>query len=115
MRPATEGTLGELLDMLPAAALRDSLLVIVSTRPIHLAEEGERSNRLASPSGRKLLGRAIVLNAAAGDLTDLIQDVGEGSHGLLEQRITSAEQDRLTSQEERRRTVSSAEAGHPGR
>ena len=114
LRPATEGTLAELLDLLPAAALRDSLLIIVSTRPIHLAEEAERSSRLASHSSRKLLGRAIVLNAAAGELADLIQDLGAGSRNLIEQRLTSAEQDRLTSKEERRRNVSSAETGPLG-
>ena len=114
LRPATEGTLAELLDLLPAPALRDSLLIIVSTRPIHLVEEAEHTARLASPTARKLLGRAIVLNAAAGDLADLIHDVGEGSRSLLEQRLTSADQDRLSSQDERRRTVSSAETGPAG-
>jgi uncharacterized protein (DUF58 family) len=114
LRPATEGTLAELLDLLPPAALRDSLLIIVSTRPIHLADEAERSARLAGPTARKLLGRAIVLNAAAGELADLIQDVVAGSRTLIEQRLTSAEQDRLSSQEERRRAVASSDAGPTG-
>ena len=56
LRPATEGTLAELIDALPATALRDSLLIIVSTRPLQLVEEAERSTRLAGTTARKLLG-----------------------------------------------------------
>lgn len=114
LRPSTEGSLAELLDLLPPAALRDSLLIIVSTRPIQLTDEAERSSRLAGPSSRKLLNRAIVLNAAAGDLSDLIQEVGAGSRSLIEQRLTSTEKDRLNSQEERRRIVSPADTGPAG-
>ena len=55
LRPATEGTLAELIDTLPASSLRDSLLIIVSTRPINLAEEAERSSRLAGASSRNLV------------------------------------------------------------
>lgn len=118
--PATEGSLVELLDILPPASLRDSLLIIVSTRPVHLSEVAERSSRLAAPSARKLLGRAIVLNAAAGDLDDLIQNVGESSTSLLDQRLASGEQSRRTSGDRHRRAVPSADPaspgnGHPGR
>ena len=73
LRPATEGTLAELIDTLPGPSLRDSLLIIVSTRPLKLAEEAERSKRLAGTAARSLLGRAIVLNAAQGELAELIQ------------------------------------------
>ena len=59
LRPATEGTLAELIDALPASSLRDSLLIIVSTRPINLAEESERSSRLTGSPARNLLSRAI--------------------------------------------------------
>ena len=109
LRPATEGTLAELIDTLPVSSLRDSLLIIVSTRPINLAEEAERSSRLAGSSSRNLLSRAIVLNAAQGELSDLIQDAGSTSRILLEQRFTTAEQDRFSSQEDRRRSVQSAD------
>jgi uncharacterized protein (DUF58 family) len=114
LRPATEGSLAELLDLLPGAALRDSLLIIISTRPLHLADEAERSVRLASATARKLLGRAIVLNAASGELSDLIHDVGASARALLEQRLTSAEQERLSSQEQRRRNLLSAETNSAG-
>jgi uncharacterized protein (DUF58 family) len=109
MRPATEGTLAELFDALPLTALRDSLLIIVSTRPIHLAEEAERSARLAGPSSRNLLARAIVLNAACGELAELVSDGGASSRTLLEQRFSSGERQRFASQEERRRNVSSSD------
>ena len=42
-----------------------------------------------------------MLNAAQGELSELIQDAGSTSRILLEQRFSSAEQDRLSSQEER--------------
>ncbi|MBV8312478.1 MAG: DUF58 domain-containing protein [Planctomycetaceae bacterium] len=109
LRPATEGTLAELIDTLPATSLRHSLLIIVSTRPINLAEEAERSSRLAGSSSRNLLSRAIVLNTAQGELSELIQEAGLTSRILLEQRFSTAGQDRFFSQEDRRRGVQSAE------
>ena len=110
LRPATEGTLAELIDTLPASSLRDSLLIIVSTRPINLAEEAERSSRLAGSSSRSLVSRAILLNAAQGELAELFQDAGTTSRVLLEQRFSTAEQDRFSSQEDRRRGVQSIES-----
>jgi hypothetical protein len=109
MRPATEGTLAELIDALPPTTLRDSLLVIISTRPLNLAEEAERSTRLAAASARNLLSRTIVLNAAQGELADLFQFAGSTSRNLLEQRVSNADQERMTSQEERRRGKLSAD------
>jgi uncharacterized protein (DUF58 family) len=109
LRPATEGTLAELIDTLPATSLRHSLLIIVSTRPINLAEEAERSSRLAGSSSRNLLSRAIVLNTAQGELSELIQEAGSTSRILLEQRFSTVEQDRFSSQEDRRRGVQSAD------
>jgi len=73
MRPATEGSLAALLDALPPSALRESILIIVSTRPVNLLEEAERSARLSGGSARGLLGRVILLDASRGDLADLIQ------------------------------------------
>ena len=48
MMPVDEGGLGELFDIMPPAALREALLVIVSTRPINLIEEAERSSRFSA-------------------------------------------------------------------
>ena len=46
MRPATEGALSALFDALPPATLRESILIVASTRPVNLLEEAERSTRL---------------------------------------------------------------------
>jgi hypothetical protein len=109
LRPASEGTLAELLDAIPSPTLRDAQLVVISTRPLNLGEEAERSKRLSGTSARNLLGRAAVLNAAQGELTDLFQYGGGTARTMLEHRLSSAEQDRLSSQEDRRRSVTSGE------
>jgi uncharacterized protein (DUF58 family) len=111
LRPISEGTLSQLIDELLGNTLRDSLLVIISTRPINLAEEAERSTRLSASSSRNLLSRAVVLNAAQGDLDDLIQYSRSTSRNLLEQRMTSEEKERRSSQEERRQGVVPEENG----
>jgi uncharacterized protein (DUF58 family) len=72
MRPATEGNLAALLDALPPACLREAIVIIVSTRPVNLLEEAERSARLSVGSARGLLGRVILLDASRGELSDLI-------------------------------------------
>jgi uncharacterized protein (DUF58 family) len=79
MRPATEGTLSTLFDALPPAALRESILIVVSTRPVNLLEEAERSARLSGGSARGLMGRVVLIDASRGDLADLIQ-FAEGSN-----------------------------------
>ncbi|APW59448.1 DUF58 domain-containing protein [Paludisphaera borealis] len=103
LRYTNEGGLAELFDALPQATLRDALLIVVSTRPHNLVEEAERSTHLTAASARSLLGRAVTLNAAQGELNDLVQYAESNSRNLLEQRLSSAEAERLTSQEERRR------------
>jgi hypothetical protein len=74
LRPSIEGQLSSLFDALPAAILRDAAIVIVSTRALNLNEEAERSARLSGASGRGLAGRAVMLNAARGDLAEYWQD-----------------------------------------
>lgn len=73
LRPTTEGGLALLLDAMPPSTLRESVLVVVSTRPINLNEEAERSARLTANSSRGLFGRVTLLDASRGDLADLIQ------------------------------------------
>jgi uncharacterized protein (DUF58 family) len=103
LRYTNEGGLAELFDALPTTTLRDALLIVVSTRPHNLVEEAERSTHLTATSARSLLGRAVTLNAAQGDLNDLVQYAESNSRNLLEQRLSSAEAERLTTQEEKRR------------
>jgi uncharacterized protein (DUF58 family) len=73
MKPTTEGRLATLLDALPPATLRESIFVVVSSRPINLVEEAERSARLSGASARGLFSRVTLLDVSAGDLAPLIQ------------------------------------------
>ena len=99
MTPVSEGGLAELFDVMPPAVLREALLVIVSTRPINLIEEAERSSRFSGTSARGLLGRVMMLNATQGDLSSLFQFDDETARDLLQQRQSSAIQDRRSSQD----------------
>jgi uncharacterized protein (DUF58 family) len=107
MRPASEGGLADLFDVMAPAVLREALLVIVSTRSLNLIEEAERSSRFSGTSARGLLGRATTLNSSQGDLFPLIQFAEDSTRDLLQQRYSSAIQERLSSQEQRRRGQSS--------
>ena len=73
MRATSEGSLAPLFDALSPATLRGAILIVVSTRPINLIEEAERSKRLGSASSRGMLGRVILLDASRGDLESLIE------------------------------------------
>ena len=73
VRPATEGGFSNLLDVVPPSTIRESFLVVVSTRPINLVEEAEKSNRLSGTSLRGIVGRVTMLDASKGDLADLIR------------------------------------------
>jgi uncharacterized protein (DUF58 family) len=87
MRPSSEGMLATLLDALPPATLRESALLIVSTRPINLIEEAERSVRLSGVSARGLLGRVILLDVSRGDVDDLIQFVPASASAKRNARV----------------------------
>jgi uncharacterized protein (DUF58 family) len=84
MRPSTEGTLAALLDAMPPAALREAVLIVVSTRPVNLLEEAERSARLSGGLARGLMGRVVLLDASRGDLADLIQFAETSSIAALQ-------------------------------
>lgn len=79
LRATSEGTLAALFDALPPATLRESVLVVVSTRPVNLLEEAERSARLSGAAARGLLGRVVFLDVTRGDLKDLIQFAGDST------------------------------------
>ncbi len=84
MRSSTEGTLSALFDVLPPATLRESILIVISTRPLNLNEEAERSARLSGGAARGLVGRIHLLDATRGDLDNLIQFTEVPSATLLE-------------------------------
>ncbi len=106
MKPVTEGGLAELLDVVPPAVLRASLLVVLTTRPLNMIDEAERSARFSGTSARSLLGHVMILNAALGDLAPLFQPAEASTRDLLEQRSTSAITERRAPQEQRRRGIS---------
>jgi hypothetical protein len=93
MRPATEGSLSSLFDVLPPATLREAALIVVSTRPLNLMEEAERSARLAGGAARGLLGRVTLLDASRGDLADMIDFEGRRGDDLR-RRLGDGEEER---------------------
>jgi uncharacterized protein (DUF58 family) len=113
LRPTSEGGLAELLDHLPPAMLREAILVVIATRPLNLLEEAERSSRFSGTAARSLTGRVLFLNATAGDLASLFETAEATTRNILQHRLSSAIQERLSSQEQRRRG-SGAEEGESG-
>jgi uncharacterized protein (DUF58 family) len=81
LRGAPDGTLSALFDALPPAIVRDAMMVVVTTRPINLAEEASRSARLAEAAGRGLANRLLVLDAARGDLAPYFRPREGSRHG----------------------------------
>jgi hypothetical protein len=113
MRVANEGGLADLFDVMPPAVLREAFLVIVSTRPLNLMEEAERSARLSGASVRGLSGRVLLTNATQGYLASLFQFAEAATQNLLEYRLSSAIQERISSQEHRRRGPSPDDEAGP--
>jgi uncharacterized protein (DUF58 family) len=109
MRPASEGGLAELFDVTPPAVLREALLVIISCRPINLIEEAERSSRLSGSSARNWLGRVIMINCAQGEHASLFQLADDTTRDILQLRVSSAVQERLSGVVQRRRGSAGAE------
>jgi uncharacterized protein (DUF58 family) len=110
MKPASEGGLAELFDIMPPAVLREALMVIISCRPLNLIEEAERSSRLSGATARSLLGRVLLLNSTQGDLAPLFQLADASTRNLLEYRLSSAVEERISSQGQRRRGGGSDES-----
>lgn len=90
MKASTEGTLSSLLDILPPSTLREAIVVVVSTRPLNLLEEAERSRRLSGASARGLLGRVVLLDASRGDLNELVRYDGLSVSSTLARRESAS-------------------------
>lgn len=86
LRPSTQGQLATLFDALPPSTMRESIIIVVGTRPVNLLEEAERSARLSGTAGRGLLGRMLILEASRGDLADLLQYGDAHSSAALQPR-----------------------------
>jgi uncharacterized protein (DUF58 family) len=111
LRATSEGGLSDLLDVLPPVVVREALLVVVTTRPLNLLEEADRSKRLAGTAARGIAGRISLLNASQGDLIPLFQPSENTTRSILQLRLSSALEERLSTQEQRRREPPSDE--HP--
>jgi uncharacterized protein (DUF58 family) len=95
MRSSTEGSLASLFDAMPPSMLREASLVVVSTRPINLLEEAERSQRLSAGAARGMVGRIMLLDAARGDLAELVQYAESSTSTTLVRRdATSISEER---------------------
>jgi uncharacterized protein (DUF58 family) len=79
LRPTTEGRLAGLLDVVPPSTLREAIFIVISTRPINVQEEAEKTARLSGASSRGLFGRVTLLDSSHGDMAELIQ-FGDASH-----------------------------------
>jgi hypothetical protein len=86
MRATAEGSLAPLFDALAPSTLREAVLIVVSTRPVNLIEEAERSKRLSGTSSRGILGRVVLLDAARGDLDGMLEFVSSASATDLTRR-----------------------------
>jgi hypothetical protein len=107
LRSSSEGGLAELLDVLPPVVLREAMIIVVSTRPLNLIEEADRSRRLAGTAARGIAGRISLLNASQGDLLPLFQPSDSPTGSLLRVRLGGAIPERLTGQGQRRREAAS--------
>jgi hypothetical protein len=119
MRSSTEGTLASLFDAMPPSMLREASLVVVTTRPINLLEEAERSQRLSAGAARGMIGRIMLLDVNRGDLADLVQYTESSTSTALVHRdpsSISAERSAIstTSSESRRSRQGSASASSSG-
>lgn len=74
LRGSSLGQLSALFDMLPPPTIRDSMMIVVSTRPVNLVEESERSSRLIGAAGRSVLARIRVLDVSHGGLKAYFED-----------------------------------------
>ena len=107
------GRLADLFDALTPATLRDAMLIVVSTRPLNLMEEAERSARLSATSARGPLSRAVLLNAGRDELNGLIRFDDSDGNRPMERGASDSEADRVNARapEGRRRGLSLDELG----
>jgi uncharacterized protein (DUF58 family) len=93
LKGSSEGSLATLIDALPPPTLRESMIVIVSTRPVNLIEEAERSKRLAGASSRGMIGRVVLLDASRGELDGMVEFKSTGDATDLTRRDLTVEGD----------------------
>ncbi len=90
VRASAEGSLADLFDILPPSTLREASLIVISTRPVNLIEEAERSSRLSGASARGLSGRVMLLDTSRGDHGEYIEYRETSSSTTLGRRDPAA-------------------------
>ena len=73
LRASGAGSLGALLDIVPPSTLRESALIVVSTRTLNLHDEAARSQRLPAAAVRGLMARITSIDVSKGDLAELFR------------------------------------------
>lgn len=97
IKPNHELSLHQLLDILPPATLREAIFVVVTTRPVVLADEAKKSDKLRSAAGRGLTNRIVMLDVSQGDLEGLVEYEEEPVHIPLPGMKTDSELDSVVS------------------
>lgn len=72
MEPNRDGLLSSVFDVIPPAVVREAFVVVISTRPVDLAEEARRSARLSQATARGLASRMVVIDVSRGDLNGYV-------------------------------------------
>ena len=73
LRASADGSLATLLDAVPPSTLRESALIVVSTRHLNLQAEADKSTRLPSSAIRGFLARVTSIDVSKGELDELFQ------------------------------------------
>ena len=89
LRPSSHGGFSALFDALPPAMIRDSVLIAVSSRPVNLIEEAEKSLRLSGAGARSSLGKIRMLDVSRGDLAEYFEYDSMATNGVLQARRDS--------------------------
>ena len=76
LQSTASGQVSALMETIPPAMVRDSTIVLVTTRPIDLNAESQRSTKIADGHLREFTSRLLILNARNGDLTPYFEHHG---------------------------------------
>ncbi|MFM1801242.1 MAG: hypothetical protein RJA81_594 [Planctomycetota bacterium] len=83
IKPNHELSLHQLLEILPPATLREAIFVVITTRPVVLSEEANKSVRLRNAAGRGLTGRMVLLDVSKGDLEGMVEYENQSQRGSI--------------------------------
>ena len=73
LQGSSQGNIASLLEVIPPGIIRDSTVVIVTTRTIRLSDEVKQATKQAEAKIRGLSSKALVLNVTEGELSPFFQ------------------------------------------